>query len=162
MVLFEKIETLFNNYKNAKINLEEVINNFPLPKLNEQPPLYRSLAVLPNKPYLFSEYYDVSKYHEEPVATYVRNFMKQGKAHEEVNRYAFWLRVISKIQDAHAQGMDAERILSNSNICPFYKDEDYITIIDFYKVLNINIESNNYKDLCLEIIKAICDTPRFL
>jgi hypothetical protein len=165
MVLFEKIETLFNNYKNANIKLQKVNNNFPIPKV-EKKPLGMSLVSNPSLPYFLKLIYDIAMYEDKDgnlERTYVINFMKHAEASEKVNRYAFWLNMISNIQFAYIMlGMDADSILSNEKIVPLYKYEDYINIYEFYKTLDIDIESNNCKFLSIKLIKAICDTPRFL
>ena len=157
------VAQLLNKYINAKTELAQVLEEYPLPQMNF-PPLHRSLACT-SLPYRSTTVYDLAQYnkHNEPEYTFVCNFMKQEKAQEEVRRYAFWLRTISKIQTAHANGMDAETILSTQHLTPFHKYEDYITVYECCVVLGINIHINNdtRMDSCLEIIKAICQTPRF-
>lgn len=162
MVLTNQFVYLLQKYKTAIQKLNQAKEMFPLPQL-DFPPLHRSLACT-SLPYTNTAVYDTDQYKgNELVHTYVCNFMKHAKAWEEVRRYAFWLRTVSNIQSAHANGMDAETILSTPHLTPFHEYQDYINIYECCVVLGINIHINNdnRRDSCLEIIKAICETPRF-
>jgi hypothetical protein len=163
--LFRKIKRMFYNYIDAKDMLRLIRTNYPLPILKNSP-VCKSFVSNPSLPYFSGIDYDITKYKDKDgilERTYVINFMKHAEASEKVNQYAFWLRMISNIKCAQINGMDADSILSNEKIVPLYKYEDYINIYEFYKTLDIDIESNNCdcKSLSLKLIKAICDTHCF-
>lgn len=92
MLNFEPLKT---KYIAARKNLDHVIKEHPVPYL-ENPPLPRSLSSSPYSSGL--HVYRIDDFIGDPRYEYVCAYMRLADAHEEVNKYFFWINFIRTLQ----------------------------------------------------------------
>lgn len=150
-----KIIALVANYNATKAIAEQTKKDFPLAKLDFYP-LFRSLGASPLT-YTCLCIYDVSKFEGTPYYEYVSNYMKQKRSEEKANRYAFWMRMIYKVQMAYARGESIDSMLAKYT--PFCHRDAYYCMYDFASAFNFKIIADMDKELCLEVLEIICANP---
>ena len=154
------VTSLITLYNNEIKNKELLFSTKPLilPNGENMTPFPRSYGITSDAPYMISEHYNIDKFKDTNLYSYVKTFMEHREQNIKCRKIAFWIYTIYNIQFQFYNTTNTQMTDININTLI----EIFIPILDKQIcAFNKNSRNNCYYEFYNDIIQTYSDYNKY-